>query len=464
MKTNIIKISKSLKTLKSDIAEDSAIYNWIADIKKAFLINSNITDWNLVGKAVVLEAQEEDDVHDTLDLVAKTLNISLIKIEMPNLINNFKDWSNNICYVQPAIIYLEPGVWHGEEFKDTSENSQYLEFEKEELIEFRSNLIDLIRNKFREKPLIMVTSVKEFTQLDTSFRCEGLFDRRIEVPKWADEKIFNQFISNIGKEKFSESILTNRTKVAALIRATYPDKRRRLLTEKALKRVAWRENRLIEYHDLLVFATYGTGEFRIPAQTKSERYRHAVHEAGHAVVEHLCSRDKTAPALCSILPSSDMDGVVVPDYDSIGRIGTDLSFLDIKNKISALLAGRAAEHLILGFEEVSANGASRDLEHASYLAKKIIAENGFYLDKKNNIDLSKNLLVVMGKESSREKRRVDSIARRFLESIYKDTLKILEKNKSYLENIINELIKNNFLLATDLIKIYENQKPKRIVN
>ena len=235
MKTNIIKISKSLQNLNSEIAEDSAIYNWIADIKKAFLINSNITDWNLVGKAVVLEAQEEDDVHDTLDLVAKTLNISLIKIEMPYLINNFKDWSNNMSYIQPAIIYLEPGIWHGDEFKDTSENSQYLDFEREELIKFRSNLIDLIRNKFQEKPLIIVTSVKEFAQLDISFRCEGLFDRRIEVPKWTDEKIFNQFISNIGKEKFSESILNNKTKVAALIRAIYPDKRRRLLTEKALK-------------------------------------------------------------------------------------------------------------------------------------------------------------------------------------------------------------------------------------
>lgn len=464
MKKNIIKIKESIKALEVDILDDSAIYKWIADIERAFLNSSRQPDWNLVGKAVVLEAEEEEDVHDTLNLVATTLKIPLCIIGMPNVIKNVNDWSKNISTSKPMIIYLEPGPWHGDNFKELSENTQHFEFSNEELIEFRSHLIDLVLNKLQKKPVIIVTSVKKFDQLDTSFRCIDLFDRRIEVPKWTDEKLFNRFASSIGQNKLSKEVLRNKLKVAALLRAVYPDKRRRLLMEKALKRVAWREERLIEYSDLVFFATYGTGESRIPTQTKSERYRHAVHEAGHTVIEHLCSRDNSVPAFCSILPNSDMHGVVVPDYDSLGMISRDLSYIDIKNKIKALLAGRAAEHLILGEEEVSANGSSSDLEHASYLAKKLIADNGFYIDAKKSTNLAKNLLVFSDKASPMEGKRIETISRRLLESLYLETLKVLRLNKMYLENIIDELIKRNFLLSSDIRNIYQAQQPKKIVN
>ena len=71
------------------------------------------------------------------------------------------------------------------------------------------------------------------------------------------------------------------------------------------------------------------------------------------------------------MPRDDMHGVVVPAYESHERKSDDLSYKDIVYKIKVALAGRAAEHLLLGIDEIGASGASSDMEKATQLASSM---------------------------------------------------------------------------------------------
>ena len=92
----------------------------------------------------------------------------------------------------------------------------------------------------------------------------------------------------------------------------------------------------------------------------------AVHEAGHAVVSSLLGRKVSK---ISIMPySSGVGGMTVRNTDDIEDIKI-ASKNELINEIKVLLAGRAAEKLILGDTSI---GCSNDIQRATLIAYKMI--------------------------------------------------------------------------------------------
>ena len=138
-----------------------------------------------------------------------------------------------------------------------------------------------------------------------------------------------------------------------MIHHEFPRKRQRDIFFQAVKRLAWRTKRKVTYQDLVIFAAYGTSEADVSVDPPMLRYRHAVHEAGHALLVHLDSREKLPPEYSSVIKRGNTLGIVVRRYEDHERISNDLSYCDIVHKIRVLLAGRAAEYLLLGANEIS---------------------------------------------------------------------------------------------------------------
>jgi len=104
--------------------------------------------------------------------------------------------------------------------------------------------------------------------------------------------------------------------------------------------------------------------------SEEDRYRVAVHETGHALMNNELNRSVIK---VSIQPySSGIGGVTLIDGESKGVDGLRTAS-DLRNDIKVLYAGKVAEEIILGEGSV---GASSDLERATYLLRDYVGAYG----------------------------------------------------------------------------------------
>ena len=105
------------------------------------------------------------------------------------------------------------------------------------------------------------------------------------------------------------------------------------------------------------------------AMKEREKKNTAYHEAGHAIIAHVLPAMDPVQQI-SIIPSGNALGYTLnpPSEDKYSVYKNEL-----KEKISMLLGGRAAEEIIFG--DVS-GGASNDIQRATEIAKKMVTQLG----------------------------------------------------------------------------------------
>jgi cell division protease FtsH len=100
-----------------------------------------------------------------------------------------------------------------------------------------------------------------------------------------------------------------------------------------------------------------------------ERERTAYHEAGHAIVGRIVGAGLVEKV--TILPHSNALGVTVLTPEEDRYLHTER---ELEARIEMMLGGRAAELVVYG---VASTGAANDLERASQVAYRMVAEYGF---------------------------------------------------------------------------------------
>jgi cell division protease FtsH len=105
------------------------------------------------------------------------------------------------------------------------------------------------------------------------------------------------------------------------------------------------------------------------ALSEAERHRIAVHEAGHAIIAAVLEVGVVEKV--SITPRGRALGVTLLTQELDQHLKTEP---ELQNQLEMLLAGRAAEALLLGH---TSTGAADDLKHASRLAYRMAGEFGF---------------------------------------------------------------------------------------
>ena len=216
--------------------------------------------------------------------------------------------------------------------------------------------------------IIVMAATNRPDILDPALLRPGRFDRQITV-NYPDIKGREEILKVHAKNKPMEESVDLAAVAKTTAGFTGADLAN-LLNEAALL-AARREKSLIGMEDIEdAFIKVIAGPKKKTKNRKEDELRKtAYHEAGHAILAYVLPTQDPVQQI-SIIPSGNALGYTLnpPKEDKYSVYKQEL-----KEKISMLLAGRAAEEII--FRDVS-GGASNDIQRATDIAKKMVTQLG----------------------------------------------------------------------------------------
>lgn len=305
--------------------------------------------------------------------------------------------------------------------------------------------------------LIVVGATNRPDMLDTALLRPGRFDRQvhIDLPDMAGRLAILDLYAK--KMKFAKDVSMN---VAARGTTGFSGADlNNLLNEAAL--LAARDSRkeitnadIDEARDKILMGPRKERKMR-PEDVRLTAY----HEAGHAFMS-MHYKDITDPIhKATILPRGHALGMVqyLPIDDKVS-----LPLEEILADMEICLAGRAAEELFFGKNKIT-TGAENDIAKATYIARRSITAWG--LSPKIGL-MAVNQVETWGRNalenaSQKTAESVDNEVRIWIDGAYKKTSITLEKNKSVLKKLAEELLKRETLTREEIEKILKKTPVKK---
>ena len=305
--------------------------------------------------------------------------------------------------------------------------------------------------------VILLAATNRPDVLDPALKRPGRFDRQVQVPNpdiKGREKILSVHarksplgpdvdlrIIARGTPGFSGADLANLVNEAALTAA------------RTGKRFVTMEDFEFAKDKVMMGA-----ERRSMVLTDEQKEHTAYHEAGHAIVG--LNLEKCDPVYkATIIPRGGALGMVV-SLPEIERLSWHKN--ECKQKLAMTMAGKAAEILKWGEEDVS-NGPSGDIQQASSLARAMVMRWGMS-DKIGDIDYQAAHEGYAGGNiggfsiSTKTKELIEQEVKKLIDDGYKLALSILKKKKKEFERLAQGLLEYETLTGDEINKIIKGQK------
>ncbi len=310
--------------------------------------------------------------------------------------------------------------------------------------------------------IILVAATNRPDVLDPALLRPGRFDRQVTVPNpdvVGREKILRVHMRNVplaadvdvrtlarGTPGFSGADLANLVNEAALLAAR-------------------RDKRMVSHRDF----ENSKDKVMMGAERKSmvmsdeEKRNTAYHEGGHALVA--LSVPSTDPVhKATIIPRGRALGMVMqlPEGDRYS-----MNYKQMTSRLAIMMAGRVAEELIFGKENVT-SGASSDIEAATRLAKMMVTRWGYsddlglvaYGENENEVFLGMSMQRSQA-VSEETANKIDSEVKRLVTSGYDEAKRILTERAADLETLAQALLEYETLTGDEIIKVIQGIPPVR---
>lgn len=201
-------------------------------------------------------------------------------------------------------------------------------------------------------------------------------------------------------------------------------------------------------------------ERRTMIMTDKQKESTAYHEAGHAIVGYLVPEHDPVHKV-TIIPRGRALGVTffLPEGDQIS-----ISQKQLESKLSTMYAGRLAEELIYGEENIS-TGASNDIKVATNIARNMVTQWGFsdklgpilYTEDEGEVFLGRSM--AKAKHMSDETAHViDEEVRAIVTRNYERARQLLVENMDILHAMKDALVKYE-TIEEEQIKQLMNREP-----
>jgi cell division protease FtsH len=287
--------------------------------------------------------------------------------------------------------------------------------------------------------IIVIGATNRLDTLDEALLRPGRFDRHIEIGL-PDVNARKQILALHAKKKplADEVSLEDLAKSTVCFSGAMLEN---LLNEAAINAANEKDSVIRKSHIDRAFYTVIAGA---PKQDRSyiselDRSITAYHEAGHALATTL------------LLPEHYISKVtIIPSVRGAGGFNLSIpkdamfqSKRQLKANIQVLLAGRIAEELIFGPEEIT-TGASNDIQKASQLILDYI--NKFGMDE----ELGLFSLDILG---DGQDDKLVAKCREQMNILYEETKGLIERNMEYLKSLTDELLEKEALGQEDIERI-----------
>lgn len=307
--------------------------------------------------------------------------------------------------------------------------------------------------------IILIAATNRPDVLDPALLRPGRFDRQIVVSNPdinGREAILNVHVKKVplapnvslpliarGTPGFSGADLANLVNEAALLAA------RRNKTMVTMQ----------DFEDAKDKVMMGS-ERKSMVMDEQEKKMTAYHEAGHAIASlHLPESDPLHKV--TIIPRGRALGVTMqlPEKDKYSQ-----SMTYLKSRLSILFAGRLAEEMIFGKENVS-TGASNDIQVATTIARKMVSEWGMsdvlgpiaYDEPEGEVflgySISKRKSV-----SDLTAQQVDAEIRKIIDAAYQKTRELLTTYKQELDTLALGLIEYETLSGDEIKDLLQGKE------
>lgn len=420
---------------------------WVEDLVATVASPQSDKTSFLAGRAVVIECQDSSACRQILPQVAQMAGMRYLTPKVEE-VGQWLGGEADLLPTQdsdiPTLAYIPI-----ECFIKTSEKSSKNEFEWN--VPTWLELTQSIHEVNQKTPLVIVTVGEKFLDVSDELRAAYAFDRYFTIPKATPIERANEFIDEVGVELLDESITQFPEKVGMLVNMRFPDKRRLGLLVIAIKRLATRNKKRISYKDLVRLAARGTGErtFR-PHTHEKNRYRTAVHEAGHVLIAMVDSDGENVPDYVSILRGEGFLGITLEAYEyHYQQIDCD-EYRIGRHSVRLALGGRAAEEVVLGTEQIGTSGLRSDLEEVSSIARGFFAVHGVGVNMEDGERTGTNLAAIVNSESTSEAAHIESLMREFIERQYRTVLEMVKLNRDLLDRIVAMLLAKEEIYQDDL--------------
>ena len=298
------------------------------------------------------------------------------------------------------------------------------------------------------KGIVCLAATNRPEILDKALLRPGRFDRRIIVDRPNFQGRLETLKVHTRKIRMGEDV--DLKKLAQATAGAVGADLANLVNEAALRAVR-QGRKFVTQEDLLVsFETVIAGtEKKNTILTDMEKRLVAYHEVGHALVAALEKHSQPVSKITIVPHTSGALGYTMqmPEEEKFLHTTEELM-----TELRTLVGGRAAEAVVFG---VKTTGASNDIQRATGLARNMVALYGMsdelglmapasvsnrYLDGQAYLDCSQ--------ETSA---KVDNEVKKLLHQVYEEAKKMLEDNRSLLDEISEYLLVKETITGEELM-------------
>jgi len=304
-----------------------------------------------------------------------------------------------------------------------------------------------------DRPVFVLAATNRPDMLDSALLRPGRFDIQIEVPNPQLEARIGIFRLHLGKSPVDEGV--DLTMLGARSYGMSGAQIKQVCQEAALLAFRRKTGKVTQeiLHEALANARHGLACKGAAPDTET-RWETAVHEAGHAVAQHVLF-PRQPVAQVSILPRGKMAGFSEHIPDERNPVDT---LAELRARIQVLLAGRAAEKLLLGRDRISA-GCENDLAHATSLAMSMVArwgmDDGFGIVNLHGFSKAMELSDgIQGHPADKAVEKVNLL----LNELFTTVTELLEKHKDKIENLSKMLMEKEILHAEEITEILSDSR------
>jgi AAA+ superfamily predicted ATPase len=419
-----------------EVAEDL-----IADIAAA---RSGKIPWSAVDRGLLLVGAPGTGKTTLVKAIARSCDVKFVQASAAQWqsagsldahLRAIRETFNEARRYAPAILFLDEIDSIGNRELLTGQNAGYF-------TEVINAVLEQMQGMDPEEPVIVIAATNHPSKVDPALRRAGRLDQTISIPLpniAALEKIFSFHLKQYRNESLVGQDIDELMLAQLAFGLTGADVE---FFVRGAARRARKEGRKISQADLTAEVTrrprQRSGLFRLNA---NDMRRVAVHEGGHALSAFLGDPQNAPPTYVAIIPRADGSLGFTATVPSDSML---LTREQVNSRLRTILAGRAAEELVFGGNNVSSGAGgseSSDLAVATRLAANVVCTSG--LGPKSSLHWTTT-------PSAKQLAEVDQL----LAEAYREVLKILRTNRATLERISAQLVAEQELTGqqiTDLI-------------